>query len=181
MSTCTCPFCQRAPRLHLAGEPTPELLSTRLLLEQRGYAVDCWADLPKMLQHLEPTEQRLRELRVVCMINADAVVLTDELPAAEARLLREVTTYIARPLVRVEDLPLWAADIQKRGETFRALDICAHPEEAPSATDRLVLKMRERWEALERGFNRTCGWFFTNGQKQAAPQQPKPVPYPVHD
>jgi hypothetical protein len=186
MSSCTCPSCRRAPRLHLAGEPTPELLSTLHLLEQRGYDVDCWADLPKrvLLQHLEPTEKRLRELRMVCMINADAVVITDELPAAEARLLREVTTFIARPLVRVEDLPLWAADIKQRGETFRALDICANPEEALSTTDRLmllVLKMRERLEAIERGFNRSCGWFFTNGQKQAAPQQPKPVPYPVHD
>ncbi len=182
MSTCTCPHCQAPARVHLAGSPSPELLSTRWLLEQRGYRVDCWADLPRMLHPHKPTDQRMLEARIVCMINADAVVITDEMPLAELQVMRTVTSFICRPLVKVDDLPLLAHDIQKRGETFRALDINAQPEDEPNVALRLhdlVVRMRHRWSQLERGFNAKCGWFFTNGQKQGA-QQPAPVPYTVH-
>lgn len=169
-------------RLYLPGPQGPDQLATKWLLVQRGYQCVCATDVASKEYAREdapPGERLFRERQMNEMQMADAVVLEDELLDDTAAVLHvlHVCRFAGIRVVRHDELPALAPSLAAREGILDARDL-THVEREPMSTRmrQQVKSALARVEGWARRFDARWGWFFTNGQKAAAPK-----PYPMPD
>lgn len=160
-------------QLYLAGRATPDMIATKWVLEHRGYRVVCSADVvSKKYRHncgQQPTALEAARSQTWEMLDADLVVASDEMDAAELHDLVNMGRYAGFRVARYEELPVTAPILRDVPALIDRLDLAfplLQPEPKP-----WHLRLLAAVDELANRFNRRFGWFFRNGNK------PAPRPY----
>lgn len=159
-------------RIHLIGPDGPDQMSTKWLLEERGYSVTCTTDLV-MEQHGPQDGPGFRREQMLAMLYCDAVVLEEELLDDATAVMRilHVCRFAGRPVLRYDELPVQAPSTLRRPDIIAERDLLQPPAEPVGKRLRAQLKgALLRVEAWGRRFDDRWGWFFTNGNKAATHQ-----------
>jgi hypothetical protein len=117
-------------RLYLTTPPGQFMADTRWLLQQRGYRVVSDQDMlsPNYVYNhgLRPTPGDVRRLRVLAMLECDAVVLHDATPRPDRRHHLHLCRFADIPAVRYHDLPAQCPAAQRELEVLASLDLLRH-------------------------------------------------------
>lgn len=170
-------------KLYIPGPQGPEQLATKWLLLQRGYRCSCATDIAspdyRSNAGMAPTQAQFRQMQLVAMLEADAVVITDEMTPAQTVEVLHVCRYAGVAAVLHDELPAQCPGAMRDEEILASIALRNEP--APPVKARLRAQFRaasRRAERWARGFDAAWGWFFTNGMKER--NYPASKTYPVH-
>lgn len=114
-------------RLYLTTPPGLFMADTRWLLQQRGYRVVSDQDMlsPNYVYNhgLRPTPGDVRRLRVLAMLDCDAVVIHDTTPRSDRFHHLHLCRIADIPIVRYHDLPAQCPSAQRELEVLTSLDL----------------------------------------------------------
>ena len=169
--------------LYLPGPQGPEQLATQWLLKQRGYTVVSATEVasPNYRHNagMRPSARHFAQQQMLAMIEADAIVLHDELGTADALRLLAMARFAGVRALLAEELPATCPPRERDMELLDTMDLCGRDvERGPSLRDR-AKEVVQQVRVLADRFDARFGWFFTNGNKQHRLPVAKPRPYPV--
>jgi hypothetical protein len=149
----------------------PEQMERKALLIMRGYRVDTATDCNsanyKYNYGAMPTTNEWKRLQMMAMVDADAVVVTDDMDTADVLHLMHVARFAGLRAVLYDELPAQCPDAVREVIVLDELDLLQDTP-LPLGT-RLRLHVRAALRNLDlwaQQFDARFGWFFTNGNKQ---------------
>lgn len=166
--------------IYLYGPPGPDQQETKAVLQLRGYQVVTATDLrdPDFGYNngITPSPQRVRNLQLMHMQHAHAVVLDHTVNADMAAPAIAVCRFGGMRCVKLEDLPAQVPSSLREEEILDALDLVKPLPPSPAKRLRgWAANMLAAAHRVQERFNQRYAWFLTNGRKQHRLQRPATV------
>jgi hypothetical protein len=144
-------------RLYLSTPPGNPMADTKWLLTQRGYRVVTDQDMlsPSYVYNfgLKPTKGDIKRLRMLAIIDSDAVVIHRTTPYPERRHLEYLCRSADVHAVLYDNLPAQCPATERQCDILAGLDLL-HPDNRPPLLHRLALalhpmhRLRSWWSVV---------------------------------